>query len=40
MMIRKFSAEDIPQMLTIWNEVIRADNAFPQDSELFKAWHC
>ena len=34
MIIREFNKSDIPSMLRIWNEVIRADNAFPQDSEL------
>ena len=34
MTIREFNKSDIEQMLPIWNEVIRADNAFPQDSEL------
>ena len=30
--IRKFSKEDVPAMCAIWNEVVEAANAFPQES--------
>lgn len=30
--IRKFTKEDIPAMREIWNEVVEAANAFPQES--------
>ena len=32
--IRKFSDEDIPSMVEIWNDVVRDANAFPQTEEL------
>ena len=32
--IRKFSKEDVPAMREIWNEVVEAANAFPQENDL------
>lgn len=29
--IRKYSPEDLPEMMEIWNEVVEEGNAFPQD---------
>lgn len=34
MRIRAFHAADVPRMREIWNEVVRAGNAFPQFDEL------
>lgn len=34
MRIRAFRAADVPRMREIWNEVVRAGNAFPQFAEL------
>ena len=34
MRIRAFRAADVPRMREIWNEVVRAGNAFPQFDEL------
>lgn len=34
MRIRAYRSADVPQMRTIWNEVVRAGNAFPQFDEL------
>jgi L-amino acid N-acyltransferase YncA len=34
MTIRGFRKEDIPSMAAIWNEVVKADNAFPQTDPL------
>lgn len=34
MRIRAYRSVDVPQMRTIWNEVVRAGNAFPQFDEL------
>ncbi len=35
-MIRKFEDKDIQQMITVWNEVVEAGNAFPQIEGLTK----
>ena len=32
--IRKFEKEDIQEMMSIWNEVVKRGNAFPQIEEL------
>ena len=29
--IRKYEQKDLPAMITIWNEVVREGNAFPQE---------
>ena len=29
--IRKYEKKDLPSMITIWNEVVREGNAFPQE---------
>lgn len=34
MVIRPFESADVPAMRTIWNEVVRAGNAFPQIEQL------
>ena len=34
MRIRAFRVADVPRMREIWNEVVRAGNAFPQFDEL------
>lgn len=34
MIIRKFEIKDIPEMITIWNEVVEEANAFPQEEGL------
>lgn len=34
MRIRAYRSVDVPQMRTIWNEVVRAGNAFPQFDQL------
>ncbi len=34
MIIRKFESKDIPEMITIWNEVVEEANAFPQEEGL------
>ncbi|SDB12460.1 GNAT family N-acetyltransferase [Eubacterium oxidoreducens] len=33
-MVRKYTKEDLPQMIKIWNEVVGEGNAFPQEEEL------
>lgn len=33
-MIRQYTAADLDQTLDVWNEIVRAGNAFPQDREL------
>ena len=32
--VRKYKPEDIPAMLAIWNEVVEAGDAFPQEELL------
>ena len=32
--IREYMEEDLPEMLEIWNEVVREGNAFPQEEFL------
>ena len=34
MLVRAFETADVPAMRDIWNEVVRAENAFPQVGEL------
>jgi len=34
MEIRKFRKSDLPEMITIWNEVVELGNAFPQEEFL------
>ena len=34
MLVRAFETADVPAMRDIWNEVVRAENAFPQVEEL------
>ena len=34
MPVRKYTAADLPQLCKIWNEVVRAGDAFPQTNEL------
>ena len=34
MEIREFRKSDLPEMITIWNEVVEAGNAFPQEEFL------
>lgn len=34
MFIREYRKEDIPQMVAVWNEVVEAGNAFPQEEKL------
>ena len=34
MEIRKFRKSDIPEMVEIWNEIVEAGNAFPQEEYL------
>ncbi len=34
MKVRKYRPEDIPAMLAIWNEVVEAGDAFPQEETL------
>lgn len=36
MVIRTYKSDDIEAMRQIWNEVVRADNAFPQDEPMTK----
>ncbi|WKY44623.1 GNAT family N-acetyltransferase [Eubacteriaceae bacterium ES2] len=33
-MIRQFNKDDIPAMIGIWNEIVEAGNAFPQEESL------
>lgn len=37
MQIRKFEKTDIPDMIFIWNEIVLAGNAFPQEETLDEA---
>ena len=37
MQIRKYTADDLPQMITIWNEVVDEGIAFPQEELLNEA---
>ena len=34
MTVRPYQSSDIPSMKDIWNEIVRAGNAFPQEDEL------
>ncbi len=34
MKIRKYCEKDIPEMVHIWNEVVKEGNAFPQEDYL------
>lgn len=34
MTIRKYTENDLPEMIGIWNEVVREGTAFPQEEEL------
>lgn len=34
MKIRRFREEDLPDMINVWNEIVREGNAFPQMEEL------
>lgn len=34
MVIRKYLERDIPEMIGIWNEIVREGEAFPQEDEL------
>ena len=34
MKVRKYKSEDIPAMLAIWNEIVEAGDAFPQEEML------
>ena len=34
MPVREYTAADLPQLCKIWNEVVRAGDAFPQTNEL------
>ena len=34
MIIREYRAEDIPQMIRIWNDIVEEGNAFPQEEPL------
>lgn len=34
MIIREYSSTDLPQLLLIWNEIVREGNYFPQDEEM------
>ncbi len=34
MIIRKYKESDLPEMIEIWNEVVREGTAFPQEEEL------
>lgn len=34
MLIRKFEKSDIPDMISIWNEIVLEGNAFPQEETL------
>ena len=33
MQVRKFTSNDIPSMRSIWNEIVKEGNAFPQETE-------
>ncbi len=34
MKIRNYTENDLPEMIVVWNEVVREGNAFPQEDEL------
>ncbi|WP_296893801.1 GNAT family N-acetyltransferase [uncultured Methanobrevibacter sp.] len=34
MIIRGFTKEDLPEMISIWNEIVEKGNAFPQEESL------
>ena len=34
--IREYNSDDLNQIITIWNEIVEAGNAFPQDTPLNK----
>lgn len=34
MVVREYTAEDLPGMLEVWNEVVRSGIAFPQEQEM------
>lgn len=34
MIIRKYTEKDLPEMIAVWNEVVREGTAFPQENEL------
>ena len=34
MIIRGFTKEDLPEMISIWNEIVKKGNAFPQEESL------
>ena len=36
MTIRKYNLDDLPEMITIWNEVVEEGIAFPQENQLDK----
>lgn len=40
MVIRKFEKEDISQMISIWNEIVEAGDAFPQEDLLDNQTGC
>ena len=34
MIIREFTKDDLPEMISIWNEIVEKGNAFPQEESL------
>ena len=34
MIIRGFTKDDLPEMISIWNEIVEEGNAFPQEESL------
>lgn len=34
MIIREFTMDDLPEMISIWNEIVEEGNAFPQEEVL------
>ena len=34
MIIREFTMDDLPEMISIWNEIVEEGNAFPQEEAL------
>ena len=34
MIIRKYGENDLPAMITVWNEIVAEGNAFPQEELL------
>ena len=34
MIIREFTMDDLPEMISIWNEIVEEGNAFPQEESL------